>query len=85
MKHIKDRIVEKINHYESITIGYIRNSDTKLEVGLTSYMDDVFVMELYTFIGSVLYDCKTHTVKITVVDVDDGIKNPLDAVVTIEL
>ena len=85
MKHIEKKIIEKLKQYDSISIGYIDYINSKLEIGFTSYMDDDFVSELYALLGSVLSHYKTQTVNITIVDVNDGMQNPLDAVATIEL
>lgn len=82
---MEKEIIKKLNKYDSITLGYIHTTQEKTEIGLTSYIDEEFVGELYAFLGSLLHSYKDQVVKITIVDVDDGEKNPLDAVITIQL
>lgn len=85
MKHIEKEILEQINNYDSINLGHMRYVGTTLEVGLVSYIDIDFIGDLYSLLRRVLYPYKTQTVKITIVDVNDGDKNPLDAIISIEI
>lgn len=85
MQKLEKEIIKQLNKCDSITLGYMRNGETTLEIGLTSYIDIDFVGDIYSFLGSLLHSYKTQSVKITIVDVDDGDKNPLDAVISIQL
>ncbi|MBR3208729.1 MAG: hypothetical protein IKF82_00515 [Bacilli bacterium] len=85
MKHIEKKILEQINEYDSITLGYMKYVDTKLEIGLTSYIDIDFIGDIYSLLRKILFSYKNQSVKITVIDVNDGDKNPLDAIISIEI
>ena len=85
MKDIEKKVLEQLNEYDSMSLGYLRNNGDKIEIGLTSYIDIDFVGDLYTFIKNLLYPYKTQSVNVTIVDVEDGDKNPLDAIISIEI